>query len=777
MPLPPAFVDDLALAVGEAFVITEPERLATYDCDGLTGWRARPACVVLPGSTDEVQAVLRLCARDGVPFVARGAGTGLSGGALPVADGVVVSLARMNRILEVDVESERVVVEPGVTNLDVTRAVAPYGYFYAPDPSSQQVCTIGGNVAENSGGAHCLKHGFTVNHVTGAKVVLPDGELLELGGQGDRRRRRARPARRDRRLRGDARDRRRGDAPNRSAARGGRHAARGVHDGRRRGGRGLADRRGGDPARRRWRSWTASRSRRPRRPTGRATRRARGRSSSSSSTASPCRSRRTPRPWTTICRAAGAFEIRTARDAAERALLWLGRKGAFAAMGRVSPDYYVQDGVVPRTKLPGGAAPHRRAVRGARPPGRERLPRGRRQPPSRSSSTTPPWRVEYERAKALADADPRRVRRGRRLAHGRARDRRRQGVRDAVDVLRARPRGLRARPPRVRPGRPREPRQGDPHAAPLRRGARPVPRPPARAARPRGAILMRPVTIEEASALLAGASADGAPGQDRRATSRRTGSTGSSSTRPATSPARSRRVSASRRSRAALAGARPAPLARPARRPDGRRLPRRRLSGPLSHRFGTPRDLVLGVTLVLGDGTIASSGGKVVKNVAGYDLGKLVCGSEGRLALIARVALRLHPLPAASATLVVETADPAGVVRELRRSQLQPSALDVLHPGRVAVLFEGRERAVAAQLDAARALVGGEPARTSRSGSEAPRAPGALARSRPLRAPRPRQRRSRRWTRPSSGRPPASPTCRTVSAACPAPPRVGSSAR
>jgi glycolate oxidase FAD binding subunit len=132
-----------------------------------------------------------------------------------------------------------------------------------------------------------------------------------------------------------------------------------------------------------------------------------------------------------------------------------------------------------------------------------------------------------------------------------------------------------------------------------------------------------------------------------------------------------------------------------------------RLSGPLSHRFGTPRDLVLGVTLVLGDGTVASSGGKVVKNVAGYDLGKLVCGSEGRLALIARVALRLHPVPAASATLVVETDDPAGAVAALRGSQLQPSALDVLHPGRVAVLFEGRETAVAAQLDAARALVGG----------------------------------------------------------------------
>ncbi len=133
----------------------------------------------------------------------------------------------------------------------------------------------------------------------------------------------------------------------------------------------------------------------------------------------------------------------------------------------------------------------------------------------------------------------------------------------------------------------------------------------------------------------------------------------------------------------------------------------RRLSGPLSHRYGTPRDLVLGVTLVLGDGTVASSGGKVVKNVAGYDLGKLVCGSEGGLGLIARVSLRLHPLPASSATLVVATAEPAEVVRALRRSQLQPSALDVLHPGRVAVLFEGRAAAVESQLESALALVGG----------------------------------------------------------------------
>ncbi len=131
------------------------------------------------------------------------------------------------------------------------------------------------------------------------------------------------------------------------------------------------------------------------------------------------------------------------------------------------------------------------------------------------------------------------------------------------------------------------------------------------------------------------------------------------------------------------------------------------LSGPLRHRFGSPRDLVLGVTLVLGDGTVCNAGGKVVKNVAGYDLGKLVCGSHGTLALIGRVSLRLHPVPAAARTVVVETEDPAAAVQELFRSQLQPSAVDVLHPGRVAVLFEGSERAVAWQLGAASVLLRG----------------------------------------------------------------------
>ena len=124
---------------------------------------------------------MRLCAKAGVPFVARGHGTGLSGGALPVPGGVVIGLSRLNRVLDVDIPNRRVTVEPGVTNLEITKQVAPFGYYYAPDPSSQQVCSIGGNVAENSGGAHCLKYGFTVHHVLASRRCCPNGELVQLG--------------------------------------------------------------------------------------------------------------------------------------------------------------------------------------------------------------------------------------------------------------------------------------------------------------------------------------------------------------------------------------------------------------------------------------------------------------------------------------------------------------------------------------------------------------------------------------------------------------------
>src|SRR5438445_8759492 len=174
-------LDQFRAIVGRG-LISEPSQLHTYECDGLTNFRVMPLAVLLPKSTEEVQAVVRLCNREKIPFVARGAGTGLSGGALPVDKGIVISLARMNRILEVDLPNARVVVEPGVINSEVTARVAPQGYFYAPDPSSQSVCSIGGNVAENAGGAHCLKYGFTTTHVLGLEVVLPDGSLAHFGG-------------------------------------------------------------------------------------------------------------------------------------------------------------------------------------------------------------------------------------------------------------------------------------------------------------------------------------------------------------------------------------------------------------------------------------------------------------------------------------------------------------------------------------------------------------------------------------------------------------------
>jgi len=177
-----AIAQRLREAVGVERVLTDQAQLRTYECDGLTNFRAIPGVVVLAESRQHVVDTVRLCADAGVPFVARGSGTGLSGGALPVSEGVLLVLSRLRALGPVDPDNARVVVEPGVINLWVTRDASPHNLAYAPDPSSQQVCSIGGNVAENAGGAHCLKYGFTVNHVLGAEVVLPDGSTVSLGG-------------------------------------------------------------------------------------------------------------------------------------------------------------------------------------------------------------------------------------------------------------------------------------------------------------------------------------------------------------------------------------------------------------------------------------------------------------------------------------------------------------------------------------------------------------------------------------------------------------------
>jgi glycolate oxidase len=348
--LPSGFRYELWRTLGAEHVIVEPEQLRVYECDGLTGHRAVPELVVLPGSTEDVQTVLRLCHRHGVPFVARGAGTGLSGGATPVAGGVVVSLARMNRILEVDLGSQRVVVEPGVANLDVTRAVADAGFFYAPDPSSQQVCTIGGNVAENSGGAHCFKHGFTAHHVTGLTLVLPDGDVVELGGKaldpdgpdllgvvvgsegtlGVVTRITLRVVRTPEAvctlLAGFESTDAAGAAVSQIVAAGILPAAIEMMD--------------------RLTIEAAELAVAPGYPAGA------GAVLLVELEGVTAQVEEDATEVETICRQCGAFEIRVAADDSARALLWKGRKSAFAAMGRVATDYYVQDGVVPRTRLP-----------------------------------------------------------------------------------------------------------------------------------------------------------------------------------------------------------------------------------------------------------------------------------------------------------------------------------------------------------------------------------------------------------------------------------------
>jgi glycolate oxidase len=329
--------------------ISSPEELHTYESDGLTNFRAMPLAVLLPKSTAEVQAIVRLCHREKIPFVARGSGTGLSGGALPVVNGIVISLARMNRILEVDLPNARVVVEPGVINLDVTGRIAHEGYFYAPDPSSQSVCTIGGNVAENSGGAHCLKYGFTTTHVLGLEVVLPDGSLIHPGGKTL-------------------------DAPGYDLA--------GVFVGSE-GTLGIA---------------TKVILRIVKRPECIRTLLAAFPGTAEAGAAvsdiigagmlpaaiemmdnlaiqaaeaavhahypdcgalllveldGPLAEVETLLTQTTeICRKNGAGEIRLAQSDEERALMWKGRKAAFASVGRISPNYIVQDGVIPRTALP-----------------------------------------------------------------------------------------------------------------------------------------------------------------------------------------------------------------------------------------------------------------------------------------------------------------------------------------------------------------------------------------------------------------------------------------
>ena len=349
----PVSVEQLGAELSQSLrrdqILVERAELRTYECDGLTGHRATPLIAVLPETTAEVQAAVQVCASHHLRFVARGSGTGLSGGALPDAEGMLIVLTRMRRIVEIDPANQRMVVEPGVTNLEISKAAAPHGLYYAPDPSSQVVCSIGGNVAENAGGAHCLKYGFTTHHVLGLEVVLPDASVVCLGSPMV-------------------------ESPG--------YDLRGVFIGTE-GTLGIA---------------TSVTVRLLRLPETVATLVAEFATTADAGTAvsaiiaagivpaavemldhlaiQACEAAvgagfsleagavlvvevdgpseecsGTFAAATAACTASGALRVRVAADADERRLIWQGRKAAFAAMGRLSPAFLIQDGVIPRTRL------------------------------------------------------------------------------------------------------------------------------------------------------------------------------------------------------------------------------------------------------------------------------------------------------------------------------------------------------------------------------------------------------------------------------------------
>ena len=343
------FLDHLATIIPPSRMLVGEAGLAAYESDGLTAFAVKPRAVVLPETADEVIAIVRLCHEHAVPFVARGSGTSLSGGSVPIEDGIVISLNRMNRILRLDPDSRIAVVEPGVTNLAVTKAAAPHGLHYAPDPSSQQVCTIGGNVAFNSGGAHCLKYGMTTNHVLGLKVVLADGSVHELGGESLESnepdlvglfcgseglfgialeitlRLLPKAACFHTVLVGYDKLQKAGDT-----------VAAVVASGLLPGAMEIMDRLAMDAAE------AAVSAEFP--PGSKACLIVELEGTPEQVAAERPELQR-------ILDASGAIQIRVARDADDRMRIWKGRKSAFSAVGRLSPDFIVQDGVVPRRRL------------------------------------------------------------------------------------------------------------------------------------------------------------------------------------------------------------------------------------------------------------------------------------------------------------------------------------------------------------------------------------------------------------------------------------------
>ena len=726
MAIPASLAAVLAQICGPEGVVLEEDRLLAYESDGLTAYRHRPGAVALPRTTEEVQGVVRAVADHGLPLVPRGAGTGLSGGALALNRAVILGTARMNRILKIDPENRRAVLQPGVINADLSVAVAPHGLRYTPDPSSQTACTIGGNVAENSGGPHCLKHGVTSRWITGLKVVLPDGSTTLLGGRGRK------PQGYD--LTGlfvgsegcfgvaveievallpfaegvrtllavfdrieDA-----GQAVSDIVGAGLLPVAMEIIDGQ----------------------------------TIRAV------EDSVYAAGYPVDAEaalvvefdgteagldRQAERTVELCRRAGARETRSARSEADRVALWKGRKKAFGAMGRIAPDLLVQDSTVPRTKLPGvlkgiseTAERYGLVVANVFHAGDGNL-----HPNILFDRRDPDQLAKVEKAskeimRLCIDA-------GGTITgeHGVGLDKKHHmplvcgpgefevmwGARRAFD-----PDG------RMNPGKvlPDETAPEDAAAA----------EPPASRSRARSSVGLPSAVLElfPAQRVLKDDEArewcGGFPARtvvfpesvdELRAAVREANQAGVS-----VAPAgcggwlwaegwgrradvvvstqrmdRVRHYDPAELTMTAEAGlgwdALAATVAAngqwlPVDAPGSREgtlggLVAAGVSGPLRGHFGAVRDNVLGVVVVAGDGRLLRFGGRVVKNVAGYDLVRLLTGSRGSLGVVTDVSIRLFPRPEAVATLLFQDATVARVVEAARSvctSSLPVAAVEVV---------------------------------------------------------------------------------------------------
>ena len=697
-------------------VLSEPAQVAPYESDALTVFRERPRAVVLPENQQEVIETVRLCHRENIPFVARGSGTSLSGGSLPIREGIVIGLNRLNHVLKLDPRERIAVVEPGVINLDISSAAGPHGLYYAPDPSSQSICTIGGNVAFNSGGAHCLKHGMTSNHVLGIKAVLPDGEVVMLGGTSlestgpdlkgifvGSEGRFGIALEITVRLLSKPEAYKTVLAAYKSLEAAGEAVSQVVAAGMLPGAMEIMDHLAIEAAE------AAVHAGYPLEAGALLIVELEGEQAEVQADFVFLEK---------IIEASGPFEVRVAQDEADRMRIWKGRKSAFSAVGRLSPDYIVQDGVVPRSRLAEALADIGRLSTkyGIRVANVFHAGDGNLHPLILFDGTES---GALERAEELAaEIVQKCIDLGGSITgeHGVGMEKRAflaqmfnstdiavmERIRSAIDPAAISNRG-KMFPDELGSN-------GNSPAAP-------------RPGEARAEVNLQPTTPQDVQDAVCSCS---------KLVPRGGGSKSALSSPPqgASSLDLSQLSGVIEYDPAeftfiALAGT-PVSEVETLLAKHGQYLPFDPIlvksgatlggtvasgaSGPGRYRHGGIRDFLLGVHFVSGEGELVRGGGKVVKNAAGFDLPKLMVGSTGRLGVLVQLAFKVFPRSEAYTTLQTDCSDLSECldrVHQLNASPVDLEAVDLDPSGRMWVRIGGRSSALRTRVDRLRSLAGG----------------------------------------------------------------------